>query len=281
MNKLKLSPLVVASVAISFMVMLTGCDKNEDVVEVWDYPWYLQPDTGRGSDGKLYFHPNDIPPENGGFLTDVTGIEVEKIQSALGECNAITSAGGSDWIVNFTFTGDRVNAYSDFAGFKDLCRQTGFRPGVRTPYDPELLKLQPIFDWSFRDDLCCTPVKSMKIITQKGYKAGFLTFGAGDDLARYVFMRTTYLDDSFAWHRQHKDRNPTYHNFIPDANFNFVCEFPVQMYNSRPLTYLMNGFTLKFRSCVPDGEKGDYPMKLIIQLANGEEFTADLLLKVK
>ncbi len=280
MNRLKLLFPAIAAVVISSMAMLTGCDKNEDVGEIWDYPWYLNPDTGRGTDGKLYFSPNDLlKPTKGGFLTKVTGIDVKKKQTGYGECHAITSLGGS-WIVDFSFTGDMVNAYTDFNAFKDLCRQTGFRPGVKTPYDPDLLKLQPIYDWDDDANLCCNPIKSIQIISQKEYKTLYETVKAGDDLSRHVFMRTVYYDDSFAWHSQHKDRYPVVHNYIPDANFNITGAFPVLMYNARPQKYIANGFELDFKSIMPMKETGDYPIKLIIKLDNGEEFSADLMLKI-
>lgn len=277
------------------LVSLVGCDKNDEPgIEAGenyqDYPWYVDPDTTRGEDGKLYFHYDSWWPNADGvtysepaFIEEVTQLSVEHMRNRT--YNTLVFKGQENrWSFYCNIEGKRITALKNFSEFKECCLKYGLRPRWRTPYDADLQKMPgcPVFPGNKTTVLCQT-ITDISVITQTDFDA---SHPAGSDMTDILSFQADYLDDYVVWYNANKTEvqyNPQqYYLLGMTCPYNTCVRAPVAEYLKSPkqLIRFQDKYIWVFLGCDVVPEIGIYTFTITITFADGKKFTTDATLCV-
>lgn len=267
---------------------VAGCDDNEEPMgEYLKYAWFIQPDTARSEDGKLYFNEKfyDI---NNGFVDSITGIRFKK-DLYHKDYDAYVSRAYKFWGIVFELVGSLIRPSHNYPLFREYCIKTGVRPIQRIPFDEEMQKVLPCVDWSANGfDLCCESIQAISIITHRDFDDNH---PAGSDIADVMFFQYTYLDDYVAWYKVNYTEYPTTMAWYmhPDtspseAPYDIYAIVPVHEYTKAPHSLIFNGLygfdSMKLRTYAIPQLPGDYPFTITVTLNTGKKVTAEAVIKV-
>ncbi len=277
----------IAAVIMALAMSFAGCDDNEEPMDEYlKYAWFIEPDTARGEDGKLYFQEK-FRDKNNGFVDSITGIRFRLEDYPHWKYNEYVSRVYKVWGLSFEMEGSFIRPSNNYPLFREYCIKFGVRPFQRTPFDVEMQKVLPCLDdWSVNgNDLCCESIQDISIITQRDFDANH---PAGSDIADVMTFSCPYLDEYVAWYKANyteypksimwylQPDNPLDVPYSMNAN-----NIPIPEYTKAPHSLILNryfGFHLK-TTVIPQ-LPGDYPFTVTITLSNGRKVSAVALVKV-